>query len=447
MFYANITKTEERLEEAKEKLIAGCGDPYLIISYLNITKYEFCKHTKTLTISKTVGEEDTTIHMCEAFVEKYLNYLYILLLHEFYHHALAHLWFNDEDFDTDLLNVAMDVVINLKVDEIKPGSYLWQNMYPVDDIKKLETLKGFAYYILSPSRLKYIDRVSALRTIDKRIINAVENIYTFAKASDFLGVYYILVKLFGEHKPIRIILLGSHPKPGEKLKPLPGGIVVRIANHLDKKVGLAAGIGINLEEEFQKIKDSPAYKKILELIKPIMKFYEEKQKTIAPRNIPRRAALFLAAGFFPIFYEQPYSKTFERRATIYLDVSGSITYKIPVLYGIVKNLSLYATLKIFLFSNKVVPITIKEIKEGRIRTTYGTDFDCVAESILQDRSKLNFIITDGYATMGTENMNRLKKLGVKTLGILTVKGDTKELKKFCAEVVHLTELDFRSNEG
>lgn len=178
-----------------------------------------------------------------------------------------------------------------------------------------------------------------------------------------------------------------------------------------------------------------------------MKFYEEKQKTIAPRNIPRRAALFLAAGFFPTFYEQPYSKTFERRAAIYLDVSGSISHKVPILYGIVKNLSLYATLKIFLFSNKVVPITIKEIKEGRIRTTYGTDFDCIAKSIFQDRSKLNFIVTDGYATMEKGNMDRLKKLGVKTLGILVDKGSVGELKKFCAKVVYITKTDFAPNEG
>ena len=445
MSFIFMSKTEERLAEVKEKLIAGCGDPYLIVSYLNITKYEFCKHTKTLSISKTPGAEDTTIHMCESFVEEYIGYLYILLLHEFYHHALAHLWFNNEDFDALLLNVAMDTVINLKVNEIKSDPWFYQQMYPIKEMKEIETLEGFVHYILSPTRLKSLDKAH-LKVIDKRIVEAIKSIYIFAEASDFMGVYYILVKLFGEHKPIKIILLGTHPKPGEKLGKLPGGIAVRIANHLDKKAGLAAGHGINLEEEFQKIKDTPAYKKILKLIKPIMKFYEEKQKTIAPRNIPRRAALYLAAGFFPIFYEQPYSKTFERKATIYLDVSGSITYKVPVLYGIVKNLALYATLKIFLFSNKVVPITIKEIKEGRIRTTYGTDFDCIAESIFQDGSKLNFIITDGYATMEKENMDRLKKLGVKTLGILVTRGDTKELKKFCAKVVHITEADFKSNE-
>ncbi|GAH84392.1 unnamed protein product, partial [marine sediment metagenome] len=89
MFRDNITKTEERLEEAKERLIIGCEDPYLIISYLNITKYEFCKHTTTLSISKTPGEEDTTIHMRESFLDEYIKYIYILLLHEFYHHALA----------------------------------------------------------------------------------------------------------------------------------------------------------------------------------------------------------------------------------------------------------------------------------------------------------------------------------------------------------------------
>ena len=446
MFFANLTKTEERLAEVKAKLMDDCGDPYLIVSYLNITKYEFCKHTETLSIAKTPGEEDTTIHICEAFVEEYLSFLYLLLLHEFYHHALAHLWFNDEDFDEDLLNIAMDVVINLKVDEIKSGSYLWEKMYPIKEMKELETLKGFAHFILRPGNLRAVERID-LKMLDKRMVEALKNLRAFAEASDFMGVYYILVKLFGEHQPIKITLLGSHPKPGEKLGQLPGGIGVRITNHLDKKAGGAAGFGIDLEEEFRKIKDTPAYKKILELIKPIMKFYEEKQKTIAPRNIPRRAALFLAAGFFPTFYEQPYSKTFERRAAIYLDVSGSISHKVPILYGIVKNLSLYATLKIFLFSNKVVPITIKEIKEGRIKTTYGTDFDCIAKSIFQDRSKLNFIVTDGYATMEKGNMDRLKKLGVKTLGILVDRGSVGELKKFCAKVVFITKADFAPNES
>ena len=63
-----------------------------------------------------------------------------------------------------------------------------------------------------------------------------------------------------------------------------------------------------------------------------------------------------------------------------------------------------------------IPFT--DLLKGKIETTYGTDFDCVAESILNWDFDKAIVITDGYATMCAYNLEQLQKRGVKTLTIL-----------------------------
>lgn len=92
---------------------------------------------------------------------------------------------------------------------------------------------------------------------------------------------------------------------------------------------------------------------------------------------------------------------------------------------------------IFLFSNEVVEVPFKTLLQGRVQTTYGTDFDCIAESILRkpsgfrDRQAFGtnterldrgldkaVILTDGYASMQQENQEKLKQRRARTLTVL-----------------------------
>jgi len=78
--------------------------------------------------------------------------------------------------------------------------------------------------------------------------------------------------------------------------------------------------------------------------------------------------------------------------------------------------------RIYLFSNKVEEVSFAElVSQGKVKTTWGTDFDCVAESILKEGYDKAVVITDGWASMKKENLEALKKRKVKTLTILLSK--------------------------
>jgi hypothetical protein len=80
--------------------------------------------------------------------------------------------------------------------------------------------------------------------------------------------------------------------------------------------------------------------------------------------------------------------------------------------------------KVFTFSNDVVETSLKALAKGEgIRTTYGTDFDCVAASILERGYPKAVVMTDGYADMTDEHMEALKKRKVSILTVIFGDGD------------------------
>ena len=85
--------------------------------------------------------------------------------------------------------------------------------------------------------------------------------------------------------------------------------------------------------------------------------------------------------------------------------------------GVLRSLRKEIT-SVFQFSNKIVETPFESLLRGSIQTTYGTDFDCIAESILERGFDKAVVITDGYASMNENNKARLKKLGLVTLTIL-----------------------------
>ena len=62
----------------------------------------------------------------------------------------------------------------------------------------------------------------------------------------------------------------------------------------------------------------------------------------------------------------------------------------------------HSLLSIYLFSNKVVQTSIGDLLKGRVTTTGGTDFDCIAESIVEKSLDRAVILTDGYASLKQE---------------------------------------------
>ena len=129
----------------------------------------------------------------------------------------------------------------------------------------------------------------------------------------------------------------------------------------------------------------------------------------------------------------------DRGLAIHLDVSGRVNEYLPKILGILKSLRKEIT-TIFQFSNKVVETSFETLLKGNIQTTYGTDFDCIAQSILERGFEKAVIITDGYASMSDELKQQLEKHGLLTLTVLFDDVDACEDFARFGEVVQLEDI-------
>ena len=85
-------------------------------------------------------------------------------------------------------------------------------------------------------------------------------------------------------------------------------------------------------------------------------------------------------------------------------------------------------------------IPFESLLQGKIQTTYGTDFDCIAQSILERGFDKAVILTDGWAMMKEDLKAQLKAKKVSTLTILF--GDAEKCEDFACfgDVVELAEV-------
>ena len=132
----------------------------------------------------------------------------------------------------------------------------------------------------------------------------------------------------------------------------------------------------------------------------------------------RKELLLLAAGAYPLHYHHltHQESTEYRGLALYLDVSGSVTTFLPQILGLLRRLK-GKLASLYQFSNEVVETTLEELLAGEIQTTYGTDFDCIAHSMLEGQFEKGIVITDGYASLSSSLRDEL--LGRKTQ-LLTV---------------------------
>jgi len=160
-----------------------------------------------------------------------------------------------------------------------------------------------------------------------------------------------------------------------------------------------------------------------------------------PIRPSKRDFVLLAAGMPPLHFHNHALRVTpqERGLAVYLDVSGSVNQHLPEIIGLLR--SLRTELKtIYLFSNKVVEVPFRTLFAGRIETTYGTDFNCIAQHIFANRLDKAVILTDGYASMTEENQQQLKACAFRALTVLFGgRSDSPEFEAL-GDVVRLDEV-------
>lgn len=160
-----------------------------------------------------------------------------------------------------------------------------------------------------------------------------------------------------------------------------------------------------------------------------------------PLQPSKRDLVLLSAGIYPFHYHNRVHapKTQNRGLAIYLDVSGSVNDHLPRILGILQSLRREIT-SVFLFSNKVVEVPFERLLQGKIQTTWGTDFDCIAKSVLEREFERAVITTDGYATMKPELQAQLKQRGFQALTVLFGASPNAESLASLGPVVELDDI-------
>lgn len=120
----------------------------------------------------------------------------------------------------------------------------------------------------------------------------------------------------------------------------------------------------------------------------------------------------MSAGIWPGFFRnrQPEIVRKPKGIAVFLDVSGSVNEYLPEIIGILSAFR-DRIRTIHLFSNAVVETSFDAACRGQLKTTYGTDFDCVAKAILEKEYEKAVVITDGYGGLKEDSSAALAKAG------------------------------------
>lgn len=134
----------------------------------------------------------------------------------------------------------------------------------------------------------------------------------------------------------------------------------------------------------------------------------------------RREALGLALGNWPIFWQQqlPEPDPDAGSLHLYLDASGSMDEVLPLATALVRGLGERLAEQVHLFSNHVVSMPRRQVAEGQLETTGGTDFDCVVDHALARRWRRILVITDGYANLDDGLVGRARLEGLEAYVVL-----------------------------
>lgn len=356
------------------------------------------------------------------FVDKYITCkedLFSLIFHELLHPMFCHFIFEGGILE----NIAADAIINATISTVYSEHSLSGNLF-----KKLYKKRGLQA-LLRPECFM----------IRSRYYKVYGKLYDQSHGYDSMttGELIQTLKILTQTEKLStIVLIGNHGQAGTGSKPESGfskDVLTKIAEDIKRslrgKGGRYAGFSLNLMELFlEALKTHLSIKKVLlqkfltkRKLDRFKEYHNIRKATVTPIPLypSKRDLVLLASGFYPGYFHNKINrpKSVQKGLAIYLDVTGSVNDYLPKMVGVLSNLEKDIT-TIFLFSNKVVETGFEELLKGHIRTTYGTDFNCIARSIIEKRFAKAVIITDGYASMSEELSKQLKATKLVTLTIL-----------------------------
>lgn len=129
------------------------------------------------------------------------------------------------------------------------------------------------------------------------------------------------------------------------------------------------------------------------------------------------------------------------RTHVYLDVSGSMSDFLPSLISLLIPYVARKQAFVYQFSTQVVPMSLGELRQGKIRTTVGTSINAVIAHALNTTPPVRriLILTDGYVgTLHQKHVNLLAERKMRIIAVLpSVSASVKDLKPIAQSIVIL----------
>lgn len=328
-----------------------------------------------------------------------------VILHEVFHSVLGDTARLKEDSKhrTQLANIAADMRINHWISSFNVfRSSFFERFYPNSGLSKL----------LRPnSEFKPTERFRTL-------YDTVWNPSRYQALQSYDDIFDTLERMLPK-VTYNIRFIGSHGE-GEDLKPLPKDIEEAIRDEIIQQLGEGSGAGFGDQIISQFIEALKTQQKISRKFlqkfavdhnfNKLKSFFPISRRRLSPIPInPSKRDLFKAAlGRPPIMWKARGTKSAEKHSgvAIYLDLSGSVYSYLPRIISLITNLNKEIS-SVFGFSNKVIEHTLNDLRLGKIDTTGGTDFNCIANHIIENKFTKCIMITDGEGSLNDEFFQKM----------------------------------------
>jgi hypothetical protein len=373
--------------------------------------------------------------------------LFTVLLHEMFHPAWHH--FVAGRNGGEIENIGCDAIINSSITHLfgkktRNGDF-FKRFYESEPLIGIlrpdahEAMKGTKYEALYNSLYppQYSSNPPA-KMSSGQIIQALK-------------------RLMPPQKRYGITLIGSgHSRMGEDATApeIPSKVLSKIAKDIERaaRSGVQAGYSMDtFKFFFQVIRRAQSIRtKLLSnytIKQRLDRFFETsedyaRQTSPVPIDPTRREILMVMADYWPgVFNNRVQNDEVKEAAygiALYLDVSGSVMNTLPELVGMLyKHRRRIRT--VFCFSNRVIETDFSDLVNGDVQTTYGTDFNCIARSILENGFEKAVIITDGYASLNKALETQLRSMNLQTLTILFGGANSNNPFKAFGEIMELEE--------
>ena len=376
----------------------------------------FIKEVKEGEVGSACIDEQGTLIYDPQFLKQYAvgePELFALIMHELMHPLFAHYRYGSRELE----NIACDAIINAGITAIFPeqsnDGALFKNIYSKNGLEM----------ILRPG----------CENVSNRYSDLYHNLYHPEEDTQLTtGNVILSLKVLlpsKKQKVEKILLLGNH-EDGEGSTTLSSEVIEQIGHELEKHIKASERSG---KSSILKDLIVDVIRSRYTLKRELLQHFTTRQKinsfTVRSGSFTRRVSpipiqlskgdlVKVAAGCYPLYYHNQVlqNKDHHEGIAVYLDVSGSVNEYLPTIISILRRFN-HEIKEIFQFSNKVVRTTLNQLCKGHITTTIGTDFDCVARSMLENSYERAIVITDGYAGLNSDHRQKLLQSKTRILSI------------------------------